>query len=69
MASSSCPIMNVHDISSNEKVPLVSTRYDNNNVDNVQVAREGGELVISKVVNVGRDDSNAYIIEMHLENL
>ncbi len=69
MASPSCPIMNVHDISSNEEVPLVSTRYDSNNVGNVQVAQKGGELEISKVVNVGRDDSNAYITKMHLENL
>jgi hypothetical protein len=69
MASFSCPIMNVHDISFNKKAPLVSTKYDNNNVGNVQVARKGGELEIPKVVNVGRDDSNAYITEMHLENL
>ncbi len=61
--------MNVHDISFNKKAPLVSTKYDNNNVGNVQVARKGGELEIPKVVNVGRDDSNAYITEMHLENL
>jgi hypothetical protein len=67
--SSSWPIMNVHDISSYEEVPLVSTRYDSNNVGNVQVAREGGELEIPKVVNVGKDDSNAYITKMHLENL
>jgi hypothetical protein len=61
--------MNVHDISFNKKAPLVSTRYDSNNVGNVQVAQEGGELEIPKVVNVGRDDSDAYIIIMHLENL
>jgi subtilase family serine protease len=57
MVSSSCPIMNVHGISSNEEV------------SNMQVAQKGGELEISKVINVGKDDSNAYIIEMHLENL
>ncbi len=49
--------MNVHGISSNEEV------------SNMQVAQKGGELEISKVINVGKDDSNAYIIEMHLENL
>ncbi len=69
LASSSCPIMNVHDISSNEEVPLVSTRYDSNNVGNVQVAWEGGELEISKVVNVGKDYLDAYIIKMYLEIL
>ncbi len=68
MAFFSCLIMNVHDINSNEEVPLVSTRYNSNNVGNMQVAQEGGELEIPKVVNVGRDDSNAYITETHLEN-
>jgi hypothetical protein len=61
--------MSVHDISSNEEIPLISIRYDRISVGNVQVAWEGEELEIPKVVNVGRNDSNVYIIEMHLENL
>ncbi len=35
MASSSCPIMNFRDIGFNEKVPLASTKYDNNTIGNV----------------------------------
>jgi hypothetical protein len=34
----------------------------------VQVACKGGELEITKVVDVEKHD-DAYIIEMHLENL
>jgi hypothetical protein len=52
MASSSCPIMSVHDINFNEEVLLVFARYDNNNIGNVQVAYESGELEIPKVVDV-----------------
>jgi hypothetical protein len=61
--------MSVHDISFNEKVPLVFARCDNNNIGNVQVAWKGGELKIPRAIDVGKDDLDAYIIEMHLENL
>jgi hypothetical protein len=72
MASSSCPIMNninIHDISFNEEVLSTSIiLYDNNNIDNVQVANKGGELEIPKVVDVERC-GEPYITKMHLENL
>jgi hypothetical protein len=63
MASSSCPIMSVHDINFSEEV-LDFARYDNNNIGNVQVAKEGGELEIPKVVDVKRHDVT-YITKMH----
>ncbi len=67
MASFSCPIMNFHDISFNEKVPLVFTRYDNNNtIGNVWIGWKGGELEILKVVDVKRQNAT-YIIEVHLK--
>jgi len=64
-----CPIMSVHDISSNEKVPLVFVGCGNNNIGNEQVAWKGGELKIPRAIDVGKDGLDAYIIEMHLENL
>ncbi len=47
MVSSSCPIMkivSIHDINSNKDVLLDFARYDNNSINNVQVAHRGGEL-------------------------
>ncbi len=57
--------MSVHDISFNEKVPLVSARCGSNNISNVQVARKGGELKNPRAIDVGKDDLDAYIIEIH----
>ncbi len=71
MVFSSCLILNIvsmHDISYNEEVLLASVQYDNSSIGNVQVVCKGGELEIIKVVDVERHD-DAYIIEMHLENL
>jgi hypothetical protein len=53
--------MNVHDINLNEEVFLIFVGYGSNNIGNVQVAREGGELKIPKAIDVGKDDLNAYI--------
>ncbi len=55
--------MSVHDINFSEEV-LDFARYDNNNIGNVQVAKEGGELEIPKVVDVKRHDVT-YITKMH----
>ncbi len=71
MVFSSCLILNIvnmHDINYNEEVLLASIQYDNSSINNVQVACKGGELEITKVVDVEKHD-DAYIIEMHLENL
>jgi len=65
----SCPIISVHDISFNEKVPLVFAGCGNNNIGNVQVTWKGGELKIPIAIDVGKDDLDAYITKMHLENL
>jgi hypothetical protein len=61
--------MNVHDISFNEKVPLVFAGCGSNNIGNVQVAWKGGELNIPRAIDVSKNDLDAYITEMHLENL
>jgi hypothetical protein len=61
-------IVNMHDISYNEEVLLAFVQYDNSNIGNVHVVCKGGELEITKVVDVERHD-DAYIIEMRLENL
>jgi hypothetical protein len=53
--------MNVHDINLNEEILLIFVGYGNNNIGNVQVAWEGGELKIPKAIDVGKDDLNAYI--------
>jgi hypothetical protein len=55
----------MHDISYNEEVLLDFVQYDNSSIGNVQVVCKGGELKITKVVDVKRHD-DAYIIEMHL---
>jgi len=68
MASSLCPIMNVHDICFNEEVLLNFVGHDSSNIGNVQLVQEGGEHEILEVVDVERHD-DAYIIKMRLENL
>jgi hypothetical protein len=68
MATSLCPIMNVHDICFNEEVFLNFVGHDSNNITNVQLMQEGGDHEILEVVDVGRHD-DAYIIKMHLKNL